>query len=93
MDVAQKEGPSTPSLPPQLLKMTLHRAERLHTRCRLCPNVTTCGDIPYGEKTRPGRCLEPELIALRTLMINRARQRFCQWGSPASLIYVNICAD
>src|SRR5882762_8739323 len=45
---------------------------------------------PYGEKTRPGRCPEPELIALRTLMINRARQRFCQGRFPASLIYVLV---
>jgi len=43
---------------------------------------------PYGEKTRPGPCPEPELIALRTLMINQARQRFCKWRFPASLIYV-----
>jgi len=35
----------------------------------------------YGEKTRPGRCPEPELIALRTLMINRARQRFASGDS------------
>src|SRR5437763_4066222 len=45
---------------------------------------------PYGEKTRPGPCPEPELIALRTLMINQARQRFCKWRFPASLIYVLI---
>jgi len=28
---------------------------------------------PYGQKTRPGRCPEPELIALPTLMIDQAR--------------------
>ena len=44
---------------------------------------------PYGEKTRPGPCPEPELIALRTLLINQAREVFCQGNSPASL----ICAD
>jgi len=36
----------------------------------------SAAETPYGEKTRPGRCPEPELIALRTLMINRARRRF-----------------
>ncbi len=45
---------------------------------------------PYRQRTRPGRCPELELIALRTLMINRARQRFCQGRFPASLIYVLI---
>src|SRR5260370_32072049 len=33
---------------------------------------------------------EPELIALRTLMLNRAREVFCQGRFPASLIYVLI---
>ena len=41
---------------------------------------------PYGKKTRPGRCTEQELIALRTLMINQAREVFCQGRFPASLI-------
>jgi len=34
--------------------------------------------IAYGQKTRPGRCPEPEIIAQRTLMINQAREVFCQ---------------
>src|SRR5205809_1882350 len=34
--------------------------------------------IPFGQKTRPGRCHEPEIIALCTLMINQAREVFCQ---------------
>ena len=46
------------------------------------------GWIPYGQETDPGRCPEPELIALRTLMINQAREGFCQGEFPASLIYV-----
>ena len=41
---------------------------------------------PYGQKTRPGRCPEPELIALPTLMIDQARGSFCQGRFPASLI-------
>jgi hypothetical protein len=49
--------------------------------------------ISYGQKTRPGRCPEPEIIALRTLMINQAREVFCLGTLPASLIYVLICAD
>jgi hypothetical protein len=32
--------------------------------------------ISYGQKTRPGRCPEQELIAQRTLMINQAREVF-----------------
>ncbi len=51
--------------------------------CWTCPSS-------YGEKTRPGRCPEPELIALRPLMINQAREVFCQGRFPASLIYVLI---
>jgi hypothetical protein len=31
------------------------------------------GKPPAGQKTRPGRCPEPEIMALRTLMINQAR--------------------
>ena len=46
--------------------------------------------IPYGEKTRPGRCSEPELITQRPLMINQAREVFCQGRLPASLIYVLV---
>src|SRR6266403_5872364 len=38
----------------------------------------------------PGRCPEPEIIALRTLMINQAREVSCQGRFPASLIYVLI---
>src|SRR6184192_373010 len=45
---------------------------------------------PYGEKTRPGRCSEPELITQRPLMINQAREVFCQGRLPASLIYVLV---
>ena len=44
----------------------------------------------YGEKTRPGPCPEPELIALRTLMINQARQGFLPGEIPGIL---NMCAD
>jgi len=40
------------------------------------------------KKTRP--CPELEIITLRTLMINQAREVFCQRRFPASLIY---CAD
>ena len=43
----------------------------------------------YGEKTRPGRCHEQELIPLRTLMINQARKVFCE----GILSILNICAD
>jgi hypothetical protein len=47
--------------------------------------------MAYGRKTRPGRCTEQELIALRTLMINQAREVFCQGRFPATLIqYVRI---
>jgi hypothetical protein len=42
-----------------------------------------------GQKTRPGRGPEPEIIPLRTLMVNQAREVFCQRRFPASL----ICAD
>jgi hypothetical protein len=34
--------------------------------------------ILYGQKARPGRCSAQELIAQRTLMINQAREVFCQ---------------
>src|SRR5258708_18726267 len=44
----------------------------------------------HGQKTRPSRCPEPEIIALRTLMIKQAREVFCQGRFPASLIYVLI---
>jgi hypothetical protein len=44
----------------------------------------------FGQKTRPGRYPEPEIIALPTLMINQAREVFCQGRFPASLIYVLI---
>src|SRR5207248_9852940 len=44
----------------------------------------------FGHKTRPGRCAEPEIIPLRTLMISQAREVFCQRRFPASLIYVLI---
>ena len=40
----------------------------------------------FGQKTRPGCCPEPEIIPLRTLMINQAREVFCQRRFPASLI-------
>ncbi len=42
-------------------------------------------------ETRPGRCPEQELIALRTLMINQAREVFCQERFPASLKICDIC--
>src|SRR5712664_2379545 len=43
-----------------------------------------------AKKTRPGRCPAPTLTALRTLMINQAREVSCQGRFPASLIYVLI---
>ena len=46
--------------------------------------------MSYGEKTRPGRCPEQQLIAQRPLMINQAREVFCQGRLPASLIYVVV---
>jgi len=45
--------------------------------------------VPYSEKTRPGRCPEPEIIALRALMINRAGSAFAR-DIPGIL---NVCAD
>jgi len=55
--------------------------------------VTTkfCGS--YGQKTGPGHWPEQELIALRPLMINQTWEPPAKGGLPASLIYVNICAD
>src|SRR5437667_4755962 len=44
----------------------------------------------FGQKTRPGRGPEPEIIPLRTLMVNQAREVFCQRRFPASLVYVLI---
>jgi hypothetical protein len=32
---------------------------------------------PYSQITRPGCCPEPEIMALRMLMINQAREVFC----------------
>ena len=46
--------------------------------------------MPHREKTRPGRCPESELIALRTLMINQVREVFCQKKFLASLIYILV---
>jgi len=43
---------------------------------------------PHGQKTRPSHSPAPTLIALRTLMINQAREVSCQGRFPASLIYV-----
>jgi hypothetical protein len=43
--------------------------------------------ISYGQKTRPSRSPEPEIIALRMLMKNQAREVFCQGRFAASLIY------
>ena len=43
-------------------------------------------ESPFGQKTRPGRGPEPEIIPLRTLMVNQAREVFCQRRFPASLI-------
>jgi hypothetical protein len=48
------------------------------------------GPTPCRQKTRPGLCPEPEIIPLRPLMINQAREVFCQRRLPASLIYVLI---
>jgi hypothetical protein len=33
--------------------------------------------MSYGQKSRPRRCPEPELFALRTLMIIQGREAFC----------------
>src|SRR5258708_17900585 len=44
--------------------------------------------LSHGQKTRPGRCPEPALIALRTLMINQVREVSCQGRFPVSLTYV-----
>ena len=41
--------------------------------------------IAYSQKIRPGCCPDPEIIALRMLMINQAGG---VWEIPASLIYV-----
>src|SRR5260221_10931949 len=62
------------------------------TRKRHSDAMTTTDRLrtSFGQKTRPGRCPEPELIALRTLIINQAREASCQWRFPASLIYVLI---
>jgi hypothetical protein len=48
--------------------------------------VCQTGPSPFGQKTRP--CPEPEMIALRTLVINQVRAVFGRF--PASLIYVLI---
>ena len=45
---------------------------------------------PYGEKTRSGHFPEEQIIDLRTLTINQAREVFCKRRIPASL---NIRAD
>ena len=41
---------------------------------------------PYSQEIRPGRCPDPEIIALRVLMINQAQEVSGRF--PASLIYV-----
>jgi hypothetical protein len=55
------------------------------TRYHLSPLI-----VPFGQKTRPGRCPEPGLIALRTLMISQARGGLLLEEIPGIL---NICAD
>ena len=45
-------------------------------------------ETAFGQKTRPGRGPEPEIIPLRTLMVNQAWEVFCQRRFPPSLIYV-----
>ena len=42
--------------------------------------------IPYSEKTRPGRCTDPKIIALRMLMIDQAGRSSCDETFPVSLI-------
>jgi hypothetical protein len=42
-------------------------------------------DTPYSQKIRPGRCPDPEIIALRMLMINQAQEVSGRF--PASLTY------
>jgi hypothetical protein len=42
--------------------------------------------VPNGQKNRPGRCPEQELIVLRTLVTNLAREVFGDGRFPASLI-------
>src|SRR5260370_14530690 len=54
------------------------------------PTFSSSSRSPHGQKTRPGRCPDPELIALLTLMINQAREVSCQRRFPVSLIYVLI---
>ena len=39
-----------------------------------------------AKKAHPGRCPEQELIALRTLVTNQAREVFCDGSLPATLI-------
>ncbi len=46
----------------------------------------TFESISYSQKIRPGRCPDPEIIALRVLMINQAQEVSGRF--PASLIYV-----
>jgi ureidoacrylate peracid hydrolase len=48
------------------------------------------GEIPFGQKTRPGRYPEPEIIALRTLMDNSGPGGLLPGAFPGIL---NICAD
>jgi len=55
-----------------------------------CDSTNGGNVMPHREKTRPGRCPEPELIALRTLMINQVREVFCQKKLLASLIYILV---
>src|SRR6266404_4145992 len=57
-----------------------------------CQSFYRCHSYPHGQKTRPGRCPDQELIALRKLMINKAREVSCQGRFPASLIYVLIAS-
>jgi hypothetical protein len=47
--------------------------------------------LAYSQKIRPGRCPDPEIIALRMLMINQAQEAGGLWEIPG--ILNNICAD
>jgi hypothetical protein len=55
---------------------------RAALQVRFFPSISSCS---YSQKIRPGRCPDPEIIAVRMLMINRAQEVSGRF--PASLIY------
>src|SRR5258706_11567673 len=61
---------------------------RVSTALKMAASALRTSKTSHGQKTRPGRCPAPKLIALLTLMINQAREVSCQRRFPASLIYV-----